>query len=106
MNITQEAKHKKNFILGQKPNLKRFSMILNEIQQKGTLHGAPVSPRAANSSASGTEKLSEEAKETVVLECITLFKSVGTDTSIQDIATTAVVVASAKKMELGTQVFM
>jgi ornithine cyclodeaminase/alanine dehydrogenase-like protein (mu-crystallin family) len=82
-------------------------MILNEIQQEGTLHGAPVSPRAANSSASGTEKLSEEAKETVlVLECITLFKSVGTDTSIQDIATTAVVVASAKKMELGTQVFM
>lgn len=79
-------------------------MILNEIQQKGTLHGAPVSPRAANSSASGTEKLS--AKETVVLECITLFKSVGTDTSIQDIATTAVVVARAKKMELGTQVFM
>ena len=86
--------------------MKRFSMILNEIQQKGTLHGAPVSPRAANSSASGTEKLSEEAKETVVLECITLFKSVGTDTSIQDIATTAVVVARAKKMELGTQVFM
>jgi ornithine cyclodeaminase/alanine dehydrogenase-like protein (mu-crystallin family) len=79
-------------------------MILNEIQQKGTLHGAPVSPRAANSSASGTEKLLEEAKETVVLECITLFKSVGT--SIQDIATAAVVVARAKKMGIGTQVFM
>ena len=86
-----------------KKHSKRFSMILNEIQQEGTLHGAPVSPRAANSSASGTEKRS--AKETVlVLECITLFKSVGT--SIQDIATAAVVVARAKKMGIGTQVFM
>ena len=80
---------------------KRFSMILNEIQQEGTLHGAPVSPREANSSARGTEKFLEEEK---ALECMTLFKSVGTST--QDIATAAAVVERAKQMGLGTQVFV
>jgi len=64
-----------------------------------TLHGAPVSPRAANMSASGIRKLS--GKETVVLECITLFKSVGVHRSKISLRRRWWwQVARAKKMEL------